>query len=106
MGAPPLRLDYSANTYLVLSSSSSSPPTLPSGSSNSALSSRLSYAGPLGPGNLDKEHVFALHGVPSDGSTAAGLDERQQLVDRAADALRATGEGKVDVMTPHMRSKR
>ena len=106
MGPPPLRLDYSANTYLVLSSSSSSPPALSPDPADAAHSSRLSYAGPLGPGNLDKEHVFALNGVPSSGSGASAAHDHQQLVDRAADVLRQTGEGKVEVMTPHMRSKR
>ncbi|GAA5834622.1 hypothetical protein JCM9279_007063 [Rhodotorula babjevae] len=106
MGPPPLHLDYSANTYLVLSSSSSSPPTLSSDPDPAALSSRLGYAGPLGPGNLDKEHVFAIGGVPSNSSSAPTSDDQRRLVERAVEVLQQTGAGKVEVMTPHMRSKR
>ncbi|GAA5921238.1 hypothetical protein JCM3775_002953 [Rhodotorula graminis] len=107
MGPPPLHLDYTANTYLVLSSSSSSSPPPPLPASDAAtLSSRLSYAGPLGPGNLDMEHVFVLGGVPSGSSGAAPSDDQRQLVEHAAEVLRRTGEGKVEVMAPHMRSKR
>ncbi|TNY17482.1 hypothetical protein DMC30DRAFT_357068 [Rhodotorula diobovata] len=108
MGPPPLRLDYSHNTYLVLSSSSSSsaspPPLRVDSSSDPALSSRLTYAGPLGPGNLANEHIYALQGVSS--ASAPGAGAERDLVDRAKALLEGLGAGTVQVMAPAMRAKR
>ncbi|GAA6052505.1 hypothetical protein JCM3770_003800 [Rhodotorula araucariae] len=102
MGAPPLRLDYARNTYLVLSTVSPSPPPLPTPARTDA-GLALAYAGRLGPGALENEHVFVLEGVPSG---ALWNPEDRALVDRARVVLLDLGVGGVEVMQPTQRAKR
>ncbi|GAA5982394.1 hypothetical protein JCM11641_006969 [Rhodosporidiobolus odoratus] len=85
----PLHLDHSHSTYLVLSTSSSAPPTLPS-----TLSTRLTYLGPVGSGTMANEHVFQL----------ATLDK--EVAQRVESELSEAKVGRVEVMKVDMRTKR
>jgi hypothetical protein len=95
--APPLALDHSSNSYFVLSTSSSSPPPLPS----LALATPLSYVGPIGPGIMATEHVVALPDSTVDGSTS------QEEVKRVVREVRKVeGVQGVEVMQARTREKR
>ncbi|GAA6008735.1 hypothetical protein JCM10207_001702 [Rhodosporidiobolus poonsookiae] len=100
MPTPPLHLDHSLSTFLVLSVPSPTSPLPPS----SSLPASLRYVGALGEGLLASEHVYALPHTP-EGPVAR---EEAERVGRELERLvrEEGGIGRAEVMESQQRSKR